>query len=254
MRAQKRNTVTGPQITNRRGFTLIELLVVIAIIAILAAMLLPALSRAKAKARTIKCLNNSKQIVLGFFMYSEDNRSEMLQIARTRYPGEPDNTIYPAGNFTWWPDGLRDYTPGTKALFSCPEVKVGFGIGYNHPELSGWTNLVYKYSSIAKPSETVAFSDVALVELDDALLGSQDPDSWTASPDPVNLIFFRTPNNGAHFTTSPYRVYNRHTGRAATGWTDGHAEIVKVSTLGFQHWSGTSSMNKPDQRWKWDRN
>src|ERR1035438_4606069 len=61
-----------------RAFTLIELLVVIAIIAILAAMLLPALARAKVQSQTVKCLSTKKQLMLGWKMYADDFHDYML--------------------------------------------------------------------------------------------------------------------------------------------------------------------------------
>lgn len=115
------------KLSSKRAFTLIELLVVIAIIAILAAMLLPALSKAKQKAQAIKCMNNLKQLTLGWIMFSGDNNDAIAQSGGQAFDvGFLPNVWTTPGNV----DNMWVYGDMSKTLSSTNLQMIELGLTY----------------------------------------------------------------------------------------------------------------------------
>ena len=164
----------------QRGFTLIELLVVIAIIAILMAILMPALNRAKEQGKRAACLNNLRQMTLGWILYADDNDDKIVHAntgrndAWVRWPGsnasEQDRI-----------DGIMSgllypYCPNVK-LYKCPTGVRGEVVTYAIPDamngydgISGTKDLmIYRRMQITSPDRRVVFLDE----------GRLSPNSWT---------------------------------------------------------------------------
>ena len=250
----------------QRGFTLIELLVVIAIIAILASLLLPALSKAKERGKSINCINNQRQMALSYNLYADDNKDDVvtLYLMQTAPPG----AFFP-GNVTWWVDLLRPYLHGTNIII-CPTVwdKMAFGAGgpgglgiaLSHPELSAWTTSWRpKLGRLKNPVKRLPF-------LDSGLIGNPrdlNPDNWIEVHN-QQALYWRVPTNQGYYDDDPQRPVNRHLKRCNAGFAEGHVEALKVSVIGLQFYPGKTPSGATatglqwlggnglfDERWMW---
>jgi prepilin-type N-terminal cleavage/methylation domain-containing protein/prepilin-type processing-associated H-X9-DG protein len=191
--------VTLPKTFERRAFTLIELLVVIAIIGILAAMLLPALSRSKQRAWATSCLSNVKQIGIASRMYADDNQDALPRSAHT---GQS------------WVNTLQPYCSGTN-LWRCPR------------DANKTRNFSYAINDYLLPPANSADSYAKIAQVPaptDTLWLAECADAY------MNLdhFHFSDANDGDYSPTSfaGQVAIRRHTSGANYLFVDAHAQFL----------------------------
>ena len=255
----------GPRF--RLGFTLIELLVVIAIISILAALLLPALSRARAQARSTQCISNLRQLYLANVMFASENKGRYCPGAPDMYWGAPNVTRWHgvrekiSGDI--WDAVYTDYDPQKGPLAEylpdgrvkeCPEftfarkrgevvdaIESGAGgYGYNYAYVGGahhrypwWDSSAYTVtvidSNVFDPSNTIMFADAAFPVAEGIVeYGELVPPYF---PDPDNPLGDPNHPTNPAWPASP-SMHFRHFGRVNVIWCDGH---VTSEPWGWTH-------------------
>jgi prepilin-type N-terminal cleavage/methylation domain-containing protein/prepilin-type processing-associated H-X9-DG protein len=225
----------------RRGFTLIELLVVIAIIAILAGMLLPALAKAKSKGQGIMCMNNTRQLMLAWRLYVDDNASRIPPA----YSDNPNNTAWAYGILDWnssnrdnWDvtntlakGTIWNYAGKSQKIYKCPADQ--FLTKGNKPQPRLRSNSINAWVGMHDGKPTWFGNSppwrMFLKESDFI----QAANTWVfvdEHPDSLNDGFFCTdmkPAPDLAKAVLPDAPASYHNGACGFAFADGHSEIKK---------------------------